>query len=332
MEDLLKARVYVGTYGKYASGSIVGAWLNLADYESKEAFVEACNKLHSDEDSPELMFQDCENLSDGYISECDIYDIWPVLNLVKKWSKGYYAKFLAWCDESGCYPDTEAVEEFKAAYRSAHGGGKKKAHGGTDEEGARDMAALKALYIKFFGNEKDAEEYVKDYSAAVKLSTGVIVTFEKPKIETRFCFGYSDFGQGYTDEEATRLAKDANTKEYFISENLRDFNDNIKCLDEMEAQIKAGFKTPDYVAAIWKNSYVNTASLKVFDREWRFEEAAKRYPGEVFPLCVGELSDDYKRVKATYLKERDKFAARLEAYWKRYGASKLKTWTYWADE
>jgi antirestriction protein len=54
------ARIYCGTYAKYNGGSIAGAWLTLADYSSREEFLEACRELHSDERDPELMFQDYE--------------------------------------------------------------------------------------------------------------------------------------------------------------------------------------------------------------------------------------------------------------------------------
>lgn len=55
-------RVFVGTYGKYAAGSIEGAWLTLSDYANKAEFLAACRKLHKDEADPEFMFQDAENI------------------------------------------------------------------------------------------------------------------------------------------------------------------------------------------------------------------------------------------------------------------------------
>jgi antirestriction protein len=63
------AKVYVGTYAKYTNGSIAGEWLDLSDYSSKEEFLEACAELHSDEEDPEFMFQDFENIPDGLICE-----------------------------------------------------------------------------------------------------------------------------------------------------------------------------------------------------------------------------------------------------------------------
>ena len=65
-------KIYVGTFAKYNAGSIAGAWLNIADYENRDAFFEACRKLHSDEQDPEIMFQDWEGLASAAVSECDI--------------------------------------------------------------------------------------------------------------------------------------------------------------------------------------------------------------------------------------------------------------------
>lgn len=66
------AAVYVGTYAKYNQGNIAGAWLQLEEYSDKETFLSACEELHADEESPELMFQDWENIPEGMISECHI--------------------------------------------------------------------------------------------------------------------------------------------------------------------------------------------------------------------------------------------------------------------
>lgn len=65
-------RVYVGTYGKYASGSLDGKWINLEDYVDKEDFLESIAELHSDEEDPEFMFQDWEGVPDCFISESGI--------------------------------------------------------------------------------------------------------------------------------------------------------------------------------------------------------------------------------------------------------------------
>jgi antirestriction protein len=66
------ARVYVGTYAKYNNGSIKGAWLDLDDYADHDDFIAACQRLHSDEHDPELMFQDYEGFPSSYYEESSI--------------------------------------------------------------------------------------------------------------------------------------------------------------------------------------------------------------------------------------------------------------------
>ena len=61
--------IYVGTYGKYNSGSIDGKWVDLTDFSSKEDFFEHIQELHSDDPDPEFMFQDWENIPEWAIDE-----------------------------------------------------------------------------------------------------------------------------------------------------------------------------------------------------------------------------------------------------------------------
>jgi len=75
-----EARIYVGTYAKYNSGSIEGKWLDLSDYADIEDFYTAAKELHSDENDPELMFQDWEGIPYGMVSECHVNElVWELL-------------------------------------------------------------------------------------------------------------------------------------------------------------------------------------------------------------------------------------------------------------
>lgn len=62
-------RVYVGTFGKYASGSIAGGWVTPSEYETYDDFIDACKAIHKDEHNPELMFQGYENLPESLYCE-----------------------------------------------------------------------------------------------------------------------------------------------------------------------------------------------------------------------------------------------------------------------
>ena len=75
-------KVYVGTYGKYNSGSLSGKWMELDNYADKESFYEACEELHKDEYDAELMFQDYEDIPAGMISESWISEeVWELLEM-----------------------------------------------------------------------------------------------------------------------------------------------------------------------------------------------------------------------------------------------------------
>lgn len=80
---------------------------------------------------------------------------------------------------------------------------------------------------------RDPDYWMNDISNVVRLTNGSLLYFEKPQIKTSFCFGYSDFGQGFTEDEADHMAdiasKNAN---YFINSNLRDLQEDI---DHLEA-------------------------------------------------------------------------------------------------
>lgn len=61
--------LYCGTYGKYNSGSFNGMWVNVSTFESYEDFSDFCLAIHADEEDPELMFQDGENIPDSLCHE-----------------------------------------------------------------------------------------------------------------------------------------------------------------------------------------------------------------------------------------------------------------------
>lgn len=63
--------VYCGTYRKYNEGSIFGAWLDIAKFDSYDEFINVCRQLHADEEDPELMFQDYEGFPESlYCESC----------------------------------------------------------------------------------------------------------------------------------------------------------------------------------------------------------------------------------------------------------------------
>jgi antirestriction protein len=109
-------RVYVGTYAKYNNGSIDGAWVDLEECSDKETFISMCEELHKDEEDPELMFQDWENVPTGMISECHIdEEIFAWLDLDDD-EKAMFAAYRDEVDGSGTME--QAQDAFAGTYDS----------------------------------------------------------------------------------------------------------------------------------------------------------------------------------------------------------------------
>lgn len=142
-----EARVYVGTYAKYAGGSIEGAWLNISDYDSLEDFLKACRELHKDEDQPEFMFQDWEHIPSELISECGIDG--AIFEVQDELYEDEKAPFLAWVEFHGWDikkdPD-RAVDTFRDRY-----------YGKWDSETSFEEQLFDELYLH------DIPSYARDY-------------------------------------------------------------------------------------------------------------------------------------------------------------------------
>ena len=61
--------VYVGTYGKYASGSLRGVWLDLTTFADYDEFLAVCRYIHRDEADPEFMAQDFTDFPEEWYTE-----------------------------------------------------------------------------------------------------------------------------------------------------------------------------------------------------------------------------------------------------------------------
>ena len=61
--------LYCGTYGKYNSGNLRGMWVTVSTFDSYEDFVNFCKAIHADEEEPEIMCQDGENIPNSLCSE-----------------------------------------------------------------------------------------------------------------------------------------------------------------------------------------------------------------------------------------------------------------------
>lgn len=307
--EILKAAVYCGTYSKYNAGSIDGAWMQLAKYQTNEEFLEACARLHKDEHDPEFMFQDMEYLPDEFYSESWIDpEVFQVLATVKPWDEEKQSAFAAFLDEKGWPPDMFSIEEFLAAQAS----GKRAKKHPNDKTWLDDETEEARSILKSAGSWLADSLY-----KAMKLRDGVFFEFDKPEIEKSFCFGYSSF-YGPSYEEASESCKSF-SEEDFKLRNLEKFNRTVSRYvellegrDEVAIAKRYSDQACSVIYYILDPDYATTDGVTKLTKEETFD-----------------LKEKY--LKAVYVL-RAKFVKQIDSYLKRYGLTKIRKWTYCSDD
>lgn len=172
----------------------------------------------------------------------------------------------------------------------------------------------KTLLNDVWGNSEKMINYcAKKADVIVKTESGFFIEVEKEDIETSFCFGYHD--SRYDTESfdnANKMAAYAKKSEsYFLEENLKSLKNKIQNLKEKDL-----FVTNHYYKQ--NNDLLKTV---IALKSWEKPEAD-----------YIKLSDeDKKLVIEAHEIELQKFEKRLNTYLKRFGTSKLHTWSYWLD-
>ena len=198
-----------------------------------------------------------------------------------------------------------------------------------------DKARQKELHSLYYeemlrcwhGDVEMATFCTKGTARIIETSNGHYITIDKPRIDTDFCFGYSDSRYDTEDfDRAIRMAEHAKTSElYFIRANLKQMKETLAILKSIQrgsrvwtalTQIHYSGSPPDTKAYAW-------SIIKSWNGipEYMVEQSN-----------VKEMdSETLDRLITGYKMEIVVFHKRLRTYLKRYGMSKVRTWTYWAD-
>lgn len=198
---------------------------------------------------------------------------------------------------------------------------------------------------EFWINEGETNEglkmldyYCKNYPLAVRLNDGRIIFCERERIETYFCFGYGY--NGMYDEESYDRATDAqraarNDENYFISENMAGIRAKV-------ARAK-GKEHPGYGVGGSEYCYTlqreregsKVVELYFFDVSKETLKGMDFCQHHLTPAQIDRLQpvegEDRKRVIKLYETEEANRFKRVQTYLKKYGLSKLRTWTYQRD-
>ena len=156
--NIADAAIYVGTYKKYNEGSIFGKWLKLSDYADKKEFYKACKKLHKDEQDPEYMFQDYENIPQSLVGESWLSDrFFEVKNGIENLAESQKKPFLIWCN-NGCGDlSQEDIDDLISAFESEYIG-----EYDSEEDYARERVEERDDLTDFAKQYFDYEAYAID--------------------------------------------------------------------------------------------------------------------------------------------------------------------------
>ena len=162
------------------------------------------------------------------------------------------------------------------------------------------------------GSEKWVKYYEKKTLCVKELPNGDIIAFEKPHVETRFCYSYDEIAdcRGGMDTMgcASRLCgKVKSDYDMFLEENIKWLKRDLENLEKMYRPIylqrMLGMDVEHNVVSYsgYQNGPTNT---------W-----------VASPEDIAVIKSGLEEQIAYLTKQ-------CAAYWKRYGGSKLKTWTY----
>lgn len=321
------AKVYVGTYNAYNNGSLRGGWLDLANYASYGDFLKACKSLHRNESDPEFMIQDYEGFPDGlscmeWLSEQDFNDVKAAMQEDEKTNLtivDYSEKAFAVIGDTKSVKDDLKKLGGRFNGKLSCGAGwifsnkmreeVEKFIGGSPVSVKREEKINKFTEWKkeFLDTQCNTPSDVKYYGSgivgAIKFGEHFML-IDKPRIENKFCF--HDEGPDY-EFYKTLCADDKKMQQYFVDENESEFTNKIERIEKGdEVRIKDGDYRNQCYLYIGGHYYDNVEGRIATE-----EEKALILEGLKFGLA--------------------QFRKRLESYLKKYGLSKLHTWTYWAD-
>ena len=191
------------------------------------------------------------------------------------------------------------------------------------------LSALLRIYPQ---SEKMREYCISTADEIVCLENGFFFVIKKEKIETEFCFGYSDTWHEEDMDRANRCVENAySNEEFFVRENL-------KCYRQALDQLSDDSYVPVLRDCYYSRETGNLKSLE-FLRYWAWEMRLRNQTaGEIASENTAGNShyyvmtkSDIARTVAAYERAMQRQEKKVRAYLKRYGLSKIHAWSYWRD-
>lgn len=200
-----------------------------------------------------------------------------------------------------------------------------------------DKALLREQYALAWDSERMIDYCTNKVASMAILPGGEIITVDKQSIEKDFCFGES----GYDYDDAVRQAEHARkSQDYFKRKNMEDFDSLIADLENAKTMAE------HYALTIGeKRYYAQSADCKlayfIFVRLTDVIDACggscylEELPGKRLTVRGQEMrvatEEEINLILDAYREARAEHEKKVDRYLKRYGTSKVHSWTYWRD-
>lgn len=192
---------------------------------------------------------------------------------------------------------------------------------------------LKAEYTEELAKAWDSPRMIKycaNQAAHIIEYNNKLYSIEKPAIHTRFCYGFGFCGVSNEEEEAAANAmarKAEEDVEYFKAENLRGLEEKIKQLENIVEEMGHNWAEGSHPRYMIKTGAHYTGQTPDCKLEYFCIE-------DTFNSLGGTICYDVEFVRALiagHQEVKKAFEKRLNTYLKRYGLSKVESWSYLSD-
>ena len=184
--------------------------------------------------------------------------------------------------------------------------------------------------------EKDKKYYSKEYSYVLKIDNKYYLPIEKSRLKKDFCFGYGQNGMS-TDEEYEIARDNANyadtSEKYFIAKNLEEINKKIAQLKYLLIDFGENWQARnEYVRKYWIADDCKVYLVDTYNHKYIKHIVIQEDKKYFYTTIIREATKEEIQAILTALEEEKKdFTKRLNTYLKKYGTSKVRTWTYLRD-
>lgn len=194
---------------------------------------------------------------------------------------------------------------------------------------------LKEMYMNIIKTEVWEDEHMQNFAKkkcayVVQFSNGDIADIEKPSIKKDFCFGAGSYGTCTNEEmkDAENMAALARKSEqYFKEQNLKkidsDIEDLEKCLSSYE------YECYTYTHYMGQPDNSKLKAFAVVRTGYNPEFTPMRWINCKDIKKLG--ADDIQKIIDGFKEVRKAFEKRINTYLKRYGTTKVNSWSYICD-